>query len=522
MLARRLPYSLTPGLKRRLLESTDFSGGQIYEMLAAAKRFSPTGANRYWRKMEQVANVSRPAVSNSSTQPTKKSCQTAAGDLRILSWGQSRPEEIAYLEKLINYQCNELVEVYNLAKEVSQRTKRVVLTLHNASLGAATGWGMPSFAQQLSHSTSTAFVDRINSSRRDFAAKLGQSLQSSHCRNSPHLKSQADSLLLLWGKRLVRPRLLQDLWALRVSLLLNDLPIQEWQQFFSQAKELLNEDDYRRLIRGKGLTISFEPPAVSRQRLHETLFWFSDRKEKHAALLSLLWGLIEAGEEWLQAERLPHLVLPIIDKFFISSQRDKDLEYLPLFVELASINDRDPLFLLIDDTSRAESPSLQLAIKRWRQKHPFLGLGIFSCNSKRIATPLETILAGSSQTNLFALRPLTQVHNPVSFDGLLTQRPHKFLTAAQYDSSWKDNLPFLYHSTQVAPLAGLGKLTNPFSPAVITSMGPIPFGTYYRCRLRQLALKRLGIMETENLAGKNHTSSLELLWREYAELTNLL
>ena len=47
MLARRLPYSLTPGLKRRLLESTDFSGGQIYEMLAAAKRFSPTGANRY-------------------------------------------------------------------------------------------------------------------------------------------------------------------------------------------------------------------------------------------------------------------------------------------------------------------------------------------------------------------------------------------------------------------------------------------------------------------------------------------
>jgi hypothetical protein len=53
-------------------------------------------------------------------------------------------------------------------------------------------------------------------------------------------------------------------------------------------------------------------------------------------------------------------------------------------------------------------------------------------------------------------------------------------------------------------------------------MGPIPFGTYYRCRLRQLALKRLGIMETENLAGKNHTSSLELLWREYAELTNLL
>ena len=52
-------------------------------------------------------------------------------------------------------------------------------------------------------------------------------------------------------------------------------------------------------------------------------------------------------------------------------------------------------------------------------------------------------------------------------------------------------------------------------------MGPIPFGTYYRCRLRQLALKRLGLSGDEKVAGRG-LRDLESLWREYAELTNLL
>jgi hypothetical protein len=237
--------------------------------------------------------------------------------------------------------------------------------------------------------------------------------------------------------------------------------------------------------------------------------------------VSLLWGLIVVGGEWLQTDRLPHLVLPIIDKFFISSQRDQDLEYLPLFVELASSIEHNPLFLLVDDTTRAKRPSLQLAMEHWRRKHPFLGLGIFAGDSEHLPPPLESILACSSHLNLFAVRPVTQVHNPAFIDTLLADRPDSFLTPEQYDSSWKDNLPFLYHGTQVAPLAGPVHLTNQFSPALITSAGPVAFGTYYRCRLRHLALKRLDITPTEDNLGKENTSSLDRLWREYGSLANL-
>jgi hypothetical protein len=522
LLARRLPDSMTLGLKRRLLESTHLSLGLIYEILAAANRLTPMGACRYWRKMVQLANVARPSIMGSSVCFIKTSCLESNGDVRILSWARRRPEEIAYLERLIGYQTNELVEVYNLAKEVSRRTRRVVLTLHNASLGAATGWGIPSFAQQISDDISAAFGERVNSLRRNFAAQLGYSGQSYPACSSHFLKGRVDRLFLLWGKRLIRPRLLRDLWALRVSLLLNDYPTEEWQQFCGQAKEMLDAGDYRCLTRGKGLAITLEPLAVCRQNLKQTLSWYSDKKSAHALLLSLLWGLIGAGEEWLQTRGLPHLVLPMIDKFFISSQRDQDLEYLPLFVELACIHGLAPFFLLIDYTSRAENPSLQLAIERWRRHYPFLGLGVFASDNDYIESSLETILACSSRTSLFALRPMTQVHNPIPFDTLLLQKPNNFLTPEQYDSSWKDNLPFLYHGTHVAPLAGRMILMDQFPPVLITSAGPVAFGAYYRCRLRKLALKRLDIAKTENIVGSHNTSSLDSLWWEYASLANLL
>jgi len=522
LLARRLPNSMTLGLKRRLLEPTHLSIGLIYEILAGANRLTPMGACRYWRKMVQLAKVARSPILGSSTYLIKRSCLESTGDVRILSWPRRRPEEIAYLERLIGYQANELVEVYNLAKELSRRTRRVVLTLHNASLGAATGWGVPSFAQQISDEISAAFGQRVNSLRHDFAAQLGYLGQSHLACSSHSLKGRVDRLFLLWGKRLIRPRLLKDLWALRVSLLLNDYPTEEWQQFCGQAKELLDDGDYRLLTRGKGLAITLEEPAVSRQHLKQTLSWYSDKRRARAWFLSLLWGLIGAGEECLQTRGLPHLVLPMIDKFFISSQRDQDLEYLPLFFELAGMHGRAPLFLLIDDTSRAEKPSLQLAMERWRRQHPFLGLGVFASHNDHIESSLETILARSSQTSLFALRPMTQVHNPVPFDTLLLQRPDNFLTPEQYDSSWKDNLPFLYHGTQVAPLAGRMILMDQFPPVLITSAGPVAFGAFYRCRLRKLALKRLDIAKTENIVGNHSTSSLDSLWWDYASLANLL
>jgi len=116
---------------------------------------------------------------------------------------------------------------------------------------------------------------------------------------------------------------------------------------------------------------------------------------------------------------------------------------------------------------------------------------------------------------------LTQVHNPLAFDFLLAQRPAEFLSPKQYDSSWKDNLPFLYQGTQVAPFSGGVEQPERFSPSLVTSAGPMFFGTYYRFKLRQLALKHFGFIEEKSQINAAH-SQLEALWSDYSDLANLL
>ena len=288
-----------------------------------------------------------------------------------------------------------------------------------------------------------------------------------------------------------------------------------------QAMEILQPGDRQRLTEGKGLAIPFVAPTVARRQLNQTLSWYRKKRRDHTKKLSLLLALIRTGQKWLSSGQLECLVLPIIDKFFISSKRDQDLAYLPSLLNLIHRFDNTPLFLFIDDTSRASQPSLQLAIDRWREKHPFLGLGVFASNREPSCSYLQTILDNASKVNLFALRPLTQVHNPIALDILLVQRPPEFLSPEYYDSSWKDNLPFLYQGTQVAPFSGGVEESQNFSPLLLTSAGPMFFGTYYRFKLRRRALERLGFSE-KKIQVNTAQSQLDSLWNEYADLTNLL
>ena len=67
---------------------------------------------------------------------------TAAQSLRHLYWGGARSRRLAFWEKLVRAQAAELTEIRRLATGVSSRTGRVVLSWHNASLGAAGGWAI--------------------------------------------------------------------------------------------------------------------------------------------------------------------------------------------------------------------------------------------------------------------------------------------------------------------------------------------------------------------------------------------
>ena len=517
LLTRRFSRPLRPGLTRRVLAKETLSSREICEALAASKRLTPMGSLRQWAKItsvEDLASCSKVNRYSANTSPQD-------GDFSIHSWGRRTKTEIAFLDKLISYQAKELSEVFRLALEVSRRTKRVVITLHNASLGAASGWGAPSFLHQIPAQSAVQFSQGIQSLRNHLISELSDGERSPHVPLGHSLRELAEELFRLWGKRLIGPQILQNLWALRISLLLNGLPLDEWQQLMGKAKEILSSGDYQRLIEGKGLAITFVPPTIARRQLNQTLCWYSKNKKNHSEKLSLLWAFLSIGHEWLSSGRLEYLVLPIVDKFFISSKRDQDLDYLPSLVKLIHRFDHTPLFLFIDDTSRASQPSLQLAIDRWGESYPFLGLGVFASKGDSSPSNLETILDNSSKISLFALRPLTQVHNPIAFDFLLAQRPSEFLSPEYYDSSWKDNLPFLYQGTQVAPFAGGVEQSDKFSPFVVTSAGPMFFGTFYRCKLRQLALHHLCFTEGKSQP-HGEQSPLEALWSEYCDLANLL
>jgi hypothetical protein len=517
LLARRLPYPLEIGLRNRLLKKETISPAEICQALVASNRLTSIGSLRHWAKMTSFDDLK----SGSNVHLGPGETRALDKDLRIRSWGQRSKVEIAFLEKLISYQTKELAAVFSLALEVSRRTKRVVITLHNASLGAATAWGAPSLTQQISAETAGQFSQEVHTLRKDLIAQLYHRERSSSSPLGQTLREQAENLFGLWTKRLLRVQILQNLWALRVSLILNHSPLDQWESLLGQAEEVLQSGDKHRLTQGSGLAITFVPPTAARRQLDQTLLWYRKKKENHYAKWSLLWSLIRTGQEWLGSRRLEYLVLPMVDKFFISSKRDQDLDYLPAFVNLVHQFDRTPLFLFVDDTSRASRPSLQLAIDRWRENYPFLGLGVFANKKEASLSYLETILENSSRFTLFALRPLTRVHNPTSLDFLLARRPREFLSPEHYDPSWKDNLPFLYQGTQVAPFSAGERQPESFSPFLLTSAGPMFFGTYYRFKLRQRALEQLGFIEEESQLDPVY-SQLEALWRKYADLANLL
>jgi hypothetical protein len=517
LLARRLSYPVGCGLIKRFLAEETLSPGEICAALIDSNKLTSIGILRQWAKMRSAKDLA------TSSKANLHSAETRGLDkgLRILSWGQCSKDEIAFLENLISYQANELSAVFRLALEVSRRTNRVVFTLHNATLGAATGWGAPSLAHQISAQRAVEFSHEVTSFRRDFVAELSNRQSSSQFSLGHSAKEQAQNLFHLWRKRLVRPHILQNLWTLRASLLLNGIPLDQWEQLLDQAKEILQPGDHQRLTKGKGYGLTFVPATVARRHLDQTLSWYHKQRQGHSEKVSLLWALIRTGQQWLSNGRLEYLVLPIVDKFFISSKRDQDLDYLPSLLQLIHRFDHTPLFLLIDDTSRASQPSLQLAIDRWRENYPFMGLGAFARKRDSSLSYLETILDNSSKITLFALRPLTQVHNPASLDFLLAQRPPEFLSPEKYDSSWKDNLPFLYQGTQVAPFSGGAEYPQSFSPFLYTLAGPMFFGTYYRFKLRKRALKALGFTEEKSQINTLQ-SQLETLWSEYADLANLL
>ena len=197
--------------------------------------------------------------------------------------------------------------------------------------------------------------------------------------------------------------------------------------------------------------------------------------------------MLEEGQPLLDKGLLPHLVIPWIDKFFISSRRKDDWEYLNTLVGWFEEQRLRPLILFWEDTPHRQGPSLKLVLRQLcKQGRPFRGIGVFDWQGSSRNEALEIIRHGHLETVLFALRPFSDSHNPHSFQQLLEDRPLSFFRG--YDSSWKDGLCFLYAGTQVFPLLSVPTDRENLPAWIVAAGMKVPFGAYWRRRLRRAVL----------------------------------
>jgi hypothetical protein len=316
----------------------------------------------------------------------------------------------------------------------------VVLSWHNATLGAAAGWSFEDFATQFnSPALYTLFVQAVF----EEAAKTRQSFDL----------SSAMDLCAMRSERLFAPKMARAIV---------DSDKHQWPGALSPHQR------------------------VSPQQVSE---WIEQADKRWADGLILLFALVNQGQRMLDSGEIASLVLPWIDKFFISSLRLADVARLePLFLP-ASANIGQPLILFWDDSPHSKAPSLGLALEYLSgQGLPFKPIGAFDTgrSASGRADAVRIILDNYPRKVLFALRPLNDDHCHEAFRLIFKNLDMKFFL--NYDSSWKDNLAFIYTGTQVFPLLSVQTEMELVSPWVFDGFKRHAFGKWFRRMLRHISL----------------------------------
>ena len=411
-------------------------------------------------------------------------------------WGGLGCAGRRYLESVLALQVEELRAVRRLAVEVSRATRRVVLSCHNASLAAMGGWAFESLDRQ--------FPDRRRWQR--FQREAEAAGQAAH-RNAAHPEPALVQLWDLWEQRLVAPKRAQADWeqALRQRMATAINP----QAAAPDADP--NDPEPSHSLPDPAGTWNFgwsgplqpcqhpDPAALQRWVRLRQRFWLPG--------FHRLRRMLDSGAELLAQDRIEHLVLPWIDKFFISSLRQQDIGYLAALVDWLEATTVRPLVLLWEDSAHARDTSLALALAANRERK-WRGIGRFDAGVSDRSQALEIICRDHEQTELFALRPINEIHQPGSLDDLLRTRPRQFLQ--RYDSAWKDNQVCIYTGTQVFPLLSVQSDPEPLPCWIAVNGHKLPLGAFLRNRLRRAALS--------DLAADEPLEPLAAGWQQWAAL----
>jgi hypothetical protein len=391
-------------------------------------------------------------------------------------WGRAGALTLRYFDHLVSSQAEELRSIREFSRAVSQRTGRVVLSWHNATLAASGGW---------------AFENLVDLFPLKPAWQSFQNSVRNRIRNTVLVHDYDPTTLAhlweLWKKRLVIPKLNHVVWENRMFATFDTSHQALPKKYLEVARHILH-------INGKALppaqrNFGWSGPLSPHQRsyFHEILGWADSRRRVWEEGLLRLAALMKEGKLLLEEGSLPYLVLPWIDKFFISSRRKEDWEYLTTLVQWIERQGTKPLILFWEDTLHAQEPSLKLVLKQLRsQGYPYSGIGVFGWDGSSRLDALEIIANAHHETVLFALRPYTDCHNFRPLQQLLGNRDYQFFQ--DYDSSWKDGLCFFYAGTQVFPLLSVQSDREDFPAWIVVAGVKVPFGSYIRGRLREAVL----------------------------------
>ena len=379
----------------------------------------------------------------------------------------------AGLEGLLFSQAAELEGIRNFAHLLSRRTGRVVLSWHNATLAAAGGWAFefpPSMVS--SPEIYETFELMVLESKERVRAALDQ--------------NTVLELVAMKKERLLAPKAAAGLCETRMLRALDPSFDNKWLRDAGLAESLFGRELVESVLEGG----KYEWSGALSPHQHVSMDRI-DGLAKHWERtwpdgMALYLALASEARDLMRSGKADSFVLPWIDKFYMSSRRDKDTAYLEKLFDLVRSHVEDPLILFWEDTARPSLPSFALGLERMRNEgFPFKGLGIFDPHGgPGRGNPLETITASGPAVSLFALQPPDAVMRP----GRRVNAQTPFEKLRSYRSSWKDNLAVIYSGTQVFPLLSVQAEMEPYRSWVAAGHRKVPFGAWFRRGLRRRVL----------------------------------
>lgn len=379
--------------------------------------------------------------------------------LRLVQAPGVEARHIPLLRGLIRRSAAEPRAAFRLAARLSAALRAPVLTLHNATLGGYSAWGMPPPEAQGAGLALTRRASRL-AGRLAVEGRLARELIEARL------------------AALIRPRiewLLSGLaWHARLGG--DEASYRRW---LAECRPYLAGGDPPRLA------FPFRARAELEERLTETLALAAAERERLPGQVARLAALWLSGRELMEEGRLKSLVIPARDKFIASSSRGLDVAYLAAWMRLLRSLAPEARCLLLDASPNPGSPSLRHAPARLSEAGtPSLGLGVFSQDGARPQTLRE--IMRQRRICLFIVEPLP-CRGRRGAERLREADP-ALLARDGYDPAWKEAAPWLAAGTGLARFADPWLPPPPCAGLVLTSAGPLPGGRLYRHLLRPSGL----------------------------------